>query len=182
MTSQLVSIPFIQESTSVHHMRKNRKNTHKSFQNTLSNPSSPRSSSVTPPNMTPVPLADQSAIVHPARAVGVCVDDAVLRFSHFSVRGVGRDGSRVILHPLSVYPRICQCVDRDALEEPGVIEDDADGTFPFGIFLTVATCRIECESMLDHMFMLEEERMIERTDRVEQCRLVWAKRRSRCED
>lgn len=87
------------------------KDTHKSFQNTLSKPSSPRSSSVTPPNITPVPLTDQSAIVHPARAVGVCVDDAVLRFSHFSVRGVGREGSRVILNPLSVYPRTFQCVD-----------------------------------------------------------------------
>ena len=79
------------------------KHTHKSFQNTLSNPSSPRSSSVTPPNMTPVPLADQSAIVHPARAVGVCVDDAVLRFSHFNARGVDRDGSRVILDRISAH-------------------------------------------------------------------------------
>ena len=157
------------------------KNTHKSFQNTLSNPSSPRSSSVTPPNITPVPLADHSAIVHPARAVGVCVDDAVFRFSHLSTRGVGRDGSRFILDPLSVHPRTCQCVDRDVLEEPGVVENDADGTFPLGIFLTVTTCRIEPRVVFRSCWCWRGN-MMERTDRVEQCRLVWTKRRSRCED
>lgn len=30
----------------------------------------------------------------------------------------------------------------DALEEPGIVEDDADGTFPFGIFLAVTTCHV----------------------------------------
>ena len=38
-------------------------------------------------------------------------------------------------------------MDRDGLEEPGVVEDDADGTFSLGVFLAVTTYRV---SRSDH--------------------------------
>ena len=44
-------------------------------------------------------------------------------------------------------------MNQDALEEPGVVEDDADGTFPLGIFLAVTACRIKRESLLDRILL-----------------------------
>lgn len=44
--------------------------TYKSFQKTLTMPSSPVSSSVTPPNKIPVFLAGHAVIVHPDRRDG----------------------------------------------------------------------------------------------------------------
>lgn len=39
-------------------------------------------------------------------------------------------------------------LDRDALEEPSIIKDDADGTFPLVVFLAVTTCKMNKPEVL----------------------------------
>jgi hypothetical protein len=64
---------------------------------------------------------------------------------------IGRDVSRVNLDGLSVQART-RGADGDRLEEPGVVEDDVDGTFPLGVFLAVTTC---LASLLECLLGLE---------------------------
>jgi hypothetical protein len=65
--------------------RRHSKGTHISFQNTLSNVSSCRSSSVTPPNITAIFLATHSAIVQPDLRVGAKASEGRFRRSHFAI-------------------------------------------------------------------------------------------------
>lgn len=60
---------------------------HRSFQNTLSSPSSLVSSSVTPPKRIPIPFDGQSVIVQPLRRHGAYASEGLLRFSHLNNTG-----------------------------------------------------------------------------------------------
>jgi len=154
LSDELISVPAL---TLAKPRFLDEKTTHISFQKRLSNPSSLVSSSVTPPNNTPMLFAVQRVIVHPLRKEGAYASDGLLRFSHKKVGldcggfvdnlvldfgldvGVGggaSDGS-VILKKGVNWRKDVERLDK--LKYPCIFEHHSYRALPFHIFFAVSS-------------------------------------------